>query len=193
MFGNLCTLQRQASHFLSVLQASRHPAVPPVANAAAPLHEHAVEEKTVKQMAERIIQAHKYGTLTSVNTCHLCTAAALHVKMLTLDSSPSSGMHAKLRRAGEAQNVHVCLLQCLLADAASHVCTGKHSPLRQGREIVARPLIPRGQWQEAMRPMSQPCGHCRCNISSPAMPLRTKIASCACFMSTPSAALLRRP
>ena len=76
VFGNLCALQRQASHFLSVLQASRHPAAPPVGSAAAPQDEHAVEEKTVKQMAERIIQTHKYGTLTSIKSCHLCTSDA---------------------------------------------------------------------------------------------------------------------
>ena len=88
MFGNLCTLQRQASHFLSVLQASRHPTTPPVASAAAPQDEHAaaVEENAVKQMAERIIQTHKYGTLTLKTACQICFNALLWVKMVTLDS-----------------------------------------------------------------------------------------------------------
>ena len=86
MFGNLCTLQRQASHFLSVMQASRHPTVPPVASAAAPQDEHTAEEKTVKQMAERIIQTHKYGTLTLMTICWICTEVWSKVKMVTLDS-----------------------------------------------------------------------------------------------------------
>ena len=73
VFGNLCTLQRQASHFLSVLQASRHPTAPPVASAAALQDEHTAEEKTAKQMAERIIQTHKYGTLSLMTLCQICS------------------------------------------------------------------------------------------------------------------------
>ena len=65
VFGNLCTLQRQASHFVSVLQASRHPTAPTATHAAAHPDQHAAEERTVEQMAERIIQTHKYGALTS--------------------------------------------------------------------------------------------------------------------------------
>ena len=86
VFGNLCALQRQASHFLSVLQASRHPATPPVASAAAPQDEHTAEEKTAKQMAERIIQIHKYGALTLMTVCQICTEVLFWVKLVTLDS-----------------------------------------------------------------------------------------------------------
>ena len=193
MFGNLCALQRQASHFLSVLQASRQPAAPPVANAAAPQDEHAGEEKTVKQMAERIIQTHKYGTLILKTTCQICTdALGQNGDTELVELGPSSDTHGKPRQAEENQHVHMPLLQCLLADADSHVCAGKHSLLRQSRDTKARPLTPRGRRQEAMRPTLQPCGHCRCIRSSPAMPLRTQAAHNTCLVSTSSAAPLMR-
>ena len=88
--------------------------------------------------------------------------------------------------------MHVSLLQCTMADAASHGCTGKHSPWRQGRDVVARPLTAKGQWQEAMRPTLQPCDHSRCNCYTLPTLLRKQAVYCACLVFMASVALLIR-
>lgn len=60
VYENLCNLQRQAQHFLSVLQASRPSQRDRASNVALPGDaQQAEEENRVKQMAELIVKIHR--------------------------------------------------------------------------------------------------------------------------------------
>ena len=60
VFENLCNLQRQAQHFLSVLQASQPSQRDRASNVALPGDaQQAEEENRVKQMAELIVKIHR--------------------------------------------------------------------------------------------------------------------------------------
>ncbi len=67
MFEDLCDLQRQAQHFLTVLQATRSSPAPALDGSYGALDrshgadvDHAEDESTAMQMAELILEVHRY-------------------------------------------------------------------------------------------------------------------------------------
>lgn len=67
VFEDLCDLQRQAQHFLTVLQATRSSPAPALDGSYGALDrshgadvDHAEDESTAMQMAELILEVHRY-------------------------------------------------------------------------------------------------------------------------------------
>ena len=63
LFEVLCDLQRQAQHFLTVLQAPRSSPASAVDRSCGADMEHADDESTAMQMAELIMKVHGYAHL----------------------------------------------------------------------------------------------------------------------------------
>lgn len=82
MFEDLCDLQRQAQHFLTVLQAARNSPAPAIDRSCGLDMEHADDENAAVQMAELIVKVHRYAHLPPASdpvTSGLILLMGIHV------------------------------------------------------------------------------------------------------------------